>query len=122
MQFDLGAGYWLYTDHCGGFVTGIASVCEVHTATWLDDGDIRTIDAIDFLAVTESAPDPGVSNEPSPTAGSPGDALDLTNLTVGGHVQFRGNSIMRAAVIVPLQSRDDRAFDTGFSFQWDLYR
>lgn len=91
LHLDVSYGYWLQQDCCGN---GIAAIAELHYTTNIEGND-----------VVDNAGDE-LSNWDN----------ELLNATLGANIA-RGCWDIRPAVVLPLFSRPDRAFDYELSMQ-----
>lgn len=95
MFLDVSAGYWwMRTDvpDASG-LTGLASVIELHYTTALNDAHTTEVG---FL-----------------TVGNLDNRIDVLNLTLGLHSEWKGDTAVRLATVVPLRrSSENRFFDT----------
>jgi hypothetical protein len=102
LYLDASVGYWLYRDDDFGacmhrYVTGIAPVVELHYTTALQD-----FHNIDGFVV------------------SPGERLDVLNLTGGLHFQLGPCSALTVGAVVPLRTNTtDKEFDSEIVAQFD---
>ncbi len=90
---DIGAGYWLYRGHQRyRRVTGLACTAEWHWNTSLQPADVVTAGSYRI--------------------GSPAAAIDISNLTVGVHLELYNKTTMTLAYVTPLGGGSDRQFDS----------
>jgi hypothetical protein len=110
MHLDLQGGFWLYHNPSASWVTGLASIIEVHYVTTLNDAPELSV-----------AP----SSMTTLTFGNTASRINLVDLTVGLHAEIRQNTTCRIAAVFPLQaaessvnrgpivrSAEDRTFDS----------
>ena len=90
------AGYWLYRDTESACLTGLAPIVELHYTTSLSDAESAVL----------------VSGLETLTFGNLGDNFNTLNLTFGIHTEFRGQTQLRVASVVPLSQGDDNFFDS----------
>jgi hypothetical protein len=93
---DLQAGYWLYRNRCAPWLTGLASIAELHYTATVQDAD----------RLQGFIPGPY-----SYQVGSTANRVDMLNLTVGLHAEIARHTLCRVAGVVPLCTGDNRAFD-----------
>jgi hypothetical protein len=104
LYLDATAGCWWYRNPSAEFLTGLASVVEVHYTTTLENPDSTRVDfAPGFLDF-----------------GSTVGRRDTVNLTLGLNAEVHQNSAVRAGFVLPLNRKDDRFFD--FEFMLALVR
>ena len=94
---DISAGYWLCRNPDASVITGLASILEFHYTTTLSDADV----------VAGSM----VTPPPSFQFGNLQGRMDVTNVTVGLHSEWFGNTTLRVAGVFPLQDNLERPFD-----------
>lgn len=92
LHIDLSTGYWLYRDPCACWLTGLATLAELHHTSTLQDADIVTLGSqVSF--------------------GNLLNQVDNTNVVVGLHAEVRGHTTLRVAGVFPFQEDPDRPFD-----------
>jgi hypothetical protein len=101
MYADLSVGYWLSRNPCANWVTGMASVFELHYTTTLQDADIVTGDTSSRIF----------------SFGNFGNRVDVLDLTVGLHTELVNHTLCRVAGVVPLRTEDDRLFNAEVQVQ-----
>jgi hypothetical protein len=101
MYVDLSVGYWLSRDPCAEWVTGLASVLELHYTTTLQDADIVTGNTLGRFF----------------SFGNFSNRVDVLDLTFGLHAELRNHTLCRVAGVVPLRTGDDRLFNAEVQFQ-----
>jgi hypothetical protein len=89
---DTSVGYWLFRDPESQWLTGLASLAELHYTTALNRADF-TSDSTRLV-----------------TFGNTG-RLDVLNLTVGLHAEIAQSTILRAGYVTPLRDDNHRFFD-----------
>jgi hypothetical protein len=101
MYLDLSLGCWLYRNPCARWMTGLASVVELHYTTTLQASDsVVGVIPGGTLAIQNSA-----------------NRQDVLNLTFGLHTEFARRTLLRVAGVVPVTSGDDRFFDSEIQVQ-----
>ena len=103
MYLDASAGYWWFRSDDDEGLTGLASILEVHYTTTLNDAQQNDLGTNGFF-----------------NAGNGQNRFDVVNLTVGAHSEWWQHTSVRAAVVVPLRSENNRFFDS--EFQLSLIR
>ena len=94
LYLDAAAGYWWFKDDSAdAFLTGVASMIELHYTSSLQEAD--TLEPLNSLAVSRR-----------------GNRINHLNLTAGLHSEFSRSWAFRSAIVVPLRSGEDRVFDT----------
>jgi hypothetical protein len=101
LYLDLSLGCWLYRNTCAPYLTGVASVVELHYTSTLQDTDI--------VAATAA----GIAIDLRNSA----DRQDVLNLTVGLHAEVARHTLLRVGGVVPLRRGDDRFFDAEIQVQ-----
>ena len=101
MYADLSVGYWLLRNPCADWVTGLASVLELHYTTTLQDADIVT----------------GNTSGRFFSFGNFSNRVDVLDLTFGLHAELRNDTLCRVAGVVPLRTGDDRLFNAEVQLQ-----
>jgi hypothetical protein len=95
MYLDVQLGYWLYRNQNASFLTGLASVLEVHYTGTLQDTDVVSgNNGVDFL-----------------TIGNMYNRVDSTNMTIGLWGKIGELSTLGVAGVVPLCNNQNRQFD-----------
>jgi hypothetical protein len=100
---DLAGGCWLYRNRDPDkFVTGVASVLELHYTTPLEDSDRLTFgtNSPTYLLMANAA-----------------NRMDVVNMTAGLHAELSRKTLVRVAGVFPLTSRDNRFFDSQVQVQ-----
>jgi hypothetical protein len=110
MHLDAQGGFWLYHNASASWVTGLASIVEVHYVTTLNDAPELQYYPGGMMALT---------------FGNSASRINLVDLTVGLHAEIRQNTTCRIAAVFPLQaaesgvnrgplvrSAENRAFDS----------
>lgn len=117
LQLDIGGGYWLYRNRCAQYITGIASLLELHYTTSLDDADIVTFQSAPALLNS------GLNSVEGPTQiGNLSNRIDILNLTVGGVLELSNTATLAVGYVTPLRDEFDRTFDGELNVQFNLYR
>ena len=99
---SLSGGYWLYDNPDAYYVTGIATLLELHYTTTIQDAD-----TIDF----------GIGE-----LGNSFNRVDFLNLTSGLHFQIGPLSNLRVGCSLPLHtSGENRQFDTEIQVQFNRF-
>jgi hypothetical protein len=101
LHVDLGGGYWLFRccDRTDAFLTGLASLIELHYTTTLQDSDIDTAAAgVGF---------PSVAFDLRNALGR----ADIVNVTAGLHAELVADYTLRVAAAFPI-AEDERFFDS----------
>lgn len=93
MFIDTAFGYWLFRDPDADFLTGLASVLELHYTTALNDADL----------VRDS--------KQIVTFGAGNSRFDVLNLTAGLQANIAESTIVRVGYVTPLRGDDHRFFD-----------
>jgi hypothetical protein len=101
LHVDLSLGAWLHRDPCASFVTGVASVIEVHYITALEDTDV-----VAGGRATPIAP-PGATFDLRNRL----NRFDVVHLTTGLHTEIAEDSSLRVGLVLPLRSGESRFFD-----------
>jgi hypothetical protein len=96
---NVSAGYWLYHNCESSILTDLAPIIELHYATSLTDANSA-------LLVNPMAPFDTIA------FGNAGNTFDVLNLTFGIHTEFRKQTKMRVAGVVPLSRGQDNFFDS----------
>ena len=118
LQVDIGGGYWLIRNPQAQYMTGLASLLELHYTTTLEDADI-----------VEFQPDPALFGsgtsifEDPARIGNLGNRVDILNLTIGGAVELANTATLAVGYVTPLRDEEfDRTFDGELNVQFNLYR
>ncbi len=123
MHFDIGGGYWHYRDPCAKYITGLASLLELHYTTTLNDADVITVDS---TPIRDSALDRQgnvQSFERAPRIGNIGNRVDILDLSVGAHTLIGSNMLLTTGYNMPLRDDEfDRTFDGEFSVILNVFR
>lgn len=93
MFIDTAFGYWLFRDPDADFLTGLASVLELHYTTALNDAD--------FVRDSKNIVTFGAGNS----------RFDVLNLTVGLQADLANSTLVRVGYVTPLRGDDHRFFD-----------
>jgi hypothetical protein len=101
LYLDLSFGCWLCRNACAAYLTGLASVVELHYTTTLQDTDL--------VAGT-------VAGRPIQFRNS-ANRMDALQLTVGLHGEIANRTLLRVGGVVPLGDGDDRFFDAEIQAQ-----
>jgi len=103
LYLDLSGGYWLYRNPCACGLTGLAAMLELHYTTTLQDTDVvqRSAFPTAFQLTFENCYN----------------RVDVVNLTVGLHSEFANHTLCRVGAVFPLQSGDNRSFDSEVQVQ-----
>jgi hypothetical protein len=101
MYADLSVGYWLSRNPCADWVTGLASVLELHYMTTVQDADIVS----------------GTASSRFFSFGNFSNRVDVLNLTFGLHAELVNHTLCRVAGVVPLRTDDDRLFNAEVQVQ-----
>jgi hypothetical protein len=101
MYVDLSVGYWLSRNPCADWVTGLATVLELHYTTTLQDATIVN----------------GTTSGRYFSFGNFSNRVDVLDLTFGLHTELRNNTLCRVAGVVPLRTDADRLFNAEVQFQ-----
>lgn len=97
LYLDTSFGYWLFRDPEAEFLTGLASLLELHYTTALNSADIVT-DRNQFV-----------------TFGANSGRLDAVNMTFALHTEIARSTIIRAGYVTPLRDGNHRFFDHEFT-------
>lgn len=92
LHVDVSTGYWLYRNPEASVLSGIASLCEFHYTTTLQDADIFNT---------------AVPGNPI-RLGNLLNRIDVANMTVGLHAELFGNTTLRVGSVLPLQDNAER--------------
>ncbi|MCM2369890.1 hypothetical protein [Aporhodopirellula aestuarii] len=103
LHLDGSVGAWLYRNERSRFLTGFASLLELHYTRSISD--VETVSFEDPLPITIA----------DFTLGTPGE-IELFNLTAGLHFEIRRSTTFRVAAVAPLFDGTRRAFDTEVQF------
>ncbi|WP_166821545.1 hypothetical protein [Thalassoroseus pseudoceratinae] len=123
MHLDLGGGYWHYRDPCAKYVTGLASLLELHYTTTLNDADIINVASEPIRGDTFNADGTQRQFEQSPRIGNIGNRVDILDLSVGAHTLIGSNMLLTTGYNVPLRDGEfDRTFDGEFSVILNVFR
>jgi hypothetical protein len=90
MTFDIGAGYWLYRDPQGEFLTALAPLIELHYNFALEKADVITSGPFKIGNASR---------------------FDIVNLTVGTHIELGNDTTFTLSFIAPLTDKNNREFD-----------
>jgi hypothetical protein len=101
MYADLAVGYWLSRNPCADWVTGLASVVELHYTTTLTNAGIVN----------------GSTSGRYFNFGNFGNRVDVLDLTVGLHTELANHTLCRVAGVVPLRTGNDRLFNAEVQVQ-----
>lgn len=101
MYADLSVGYWLSRNPDADWVTGLASLVELHYTTTVQDADIVT----------------GTTSGRFFSFGNFSNRVDVVDLTMGLHAELKNNTLCRVAGVVPLRTGDDRLFNAEVQVQ-----
>lgn len=93
MFVDASFGYWLFRDPDADFLTGLASVLELHYTTALNDAD--------FVQDSKRIVTFGAGNN----------RFDVINLTAGLQANIAESTTVRVGYVTPLRGGDNRFFD-----------
>lgn len=104
LHLDGSLGAWLYRNQYARFLTGFASMMELHYTRSISD--VNTLSFEDPIPITLG----------DFTQGKPG-GIELLNLTAGMHFEIRNQTTFRIAAVAPLLEGVRRAFDTEVQFQ-----
>lgn len=107
---DFSAGYWLYradSPTSTNWLTGLASVLELHYTSTLQDPD----------TVSGTLGSQGLVFNFGNAAGR----VDVLNLTVGLHAQLASQTTLRVGGAFPLRDKDDKLFDAEFQLSINQY-
>ena len=117
MHLDIGGGYWHYRDPCAKYLTGLASLLELHYTTTLNDADVVTVNS---TPIRGSSLD---SLEAKPRIGNIGNRVDILDLSVGAHALIGSNMLLTTGYNMPLRDDEfDRTFDGEFSVILNVFR
>jgi hypothetical protein len=101
LHLDLSLGRWLIRNPDARLLTGLAFLAELHYTTTMNDSDLVSgqglFTDLNFL--------------------NPANHVDLLNLTVGLHTEWRNNNLLRVGGSFPLRSGTDRTFDAELQIQ-----
>lgn len=97
MFIDTSFGYWWYRQPEAEFLTGLASVFELHYTTAVTNADV----AADKGQIV--------------TFGSSAGHFDVLNLTIGLQADIARSTMVRAGYVTPLRSSPHRFFDNELS-------
>jgi hypothetical protein len=117
LQLDIGGGYWLYRNPMAQYVTGIASLLELHYTTTLEDADILTFQPQPVLFEFDRA-----TREFPTRVGNLANRVDFLNLTIGGVIEIDRDATLAVGYVAPLRDDFDRTFDGELNVQFNLYR
>lgn len=101
---DLEVGYWLYRNRRARWLTGLASVLELHYTSTL-----QNTDSVSLGPRQEFGLGTVITN--------PANRVDVVNMTVGLHAELARNTLCRVAGVFPLSTGDNRAFDAEIQVQ-----
>jgi hypothetical protein len=101
MYADLSVGYWLSRNPGADWVTGLASVLELHYTTTTQDADIVS----------------GTAAGRYFSFGNFGNRVDVLDLTFGLHAELVNHTLCRVAGVVPLRTGDNRLFNSEVQVQ-----
>ena len=104
---DISAGYWLCRNPYANVITGLASILEFHYTTTLSDADV-VAGSVATLPQTYQF-------------GNLLGHVDVTNVTVGLHSEWFGNTTLRVAGVFPLHNNIERPFDAEVVVSLNLY-
>jgi hypothetical protein len=117
LQLDIGGGYWLYRNPMAQYVTGVASLLELHYTTTLEDADILTFQPQPVLFEFDQ-----VTREFPTRVGNLANRVDFLNLTIGGVIEIDRDATLAVGYVAPLRDDFDRTFDGELNVQFNLYR
>jgi hypothetical protein len=96
MHFDIALGRWLAPRLDYRYLTGIASIFELHYTSTIQDSDRIVVNAQGIAGLITT----------------PSNRVDILNLTSGLHFQLNELANLRFGAVVPLRADPDRVFDT----------
>lgn len=105
LQLDIGAGYWIYQNPNANWLTGVASMLELHYTTTLENADMKR-----YLITAGNTSYNAVF-------GNSANRLDILNLTIGAAWQFRERSTVSTGFVLPLNKGQQ---DQNFLFDWEF--
>jgi hypothetical protein len=103
LYLDLSTGYWLYRNQCASRLTGLAALVEFHYTTTLQDTDVVAV--------------PILANQYDLTFSNCRNRVDVMDVTVGVHAEFAHHTIGRVGAAFPMQTGDNRSFDSEIQAQ-----
>jgi hypothetical protein len=109
LHLDLSLGRWVVQDPGSPLLTGLAVIGELHYTTTVNDSDSVSTSRTVHDAHTTLTTDLLLAN--------PANRVDLMNLTLGLHTEWRNNTIARIGGVFPLRLRSDRPFNTELQVQ-----
>jgi hypothetical protein len=115
---DLSAGYWLFRDHCNSFITGMASVLELHYNATLQPADSVPVGASDSVPVGALGTIGAANSAGTGLAAGPG-YRNILDLTAGLHFQICSKSTLTVAYVAPLGSGVNRDYDGEFAVEFN---
>jgi hypothetical protein len=112
LHADLEAGWWLYRNPNAGFLTGLASVVELHYTSTLNDANMTSgMGALTYFAFSSTLADP--------SSRTLANRCDIFDLTVGLHADLGNHTAVRVGAAFPLKTDANRTFDSEVAVQLD---
>lgn len=114
MNVDVAVGKWTYRNPQALYLTGLAGMIEFHYSTTIQDSDrIEVGDVFNPPIVTPIPVNMLFDNRSN--------RIDITNLTVGLHMEIAGQTTLRIGTALPLDDWPDRSFDAELMIQLNRY-